>query len=244
MVDSLTAAPELENSFSGSHVRGITHEGSHAWALLAAAPSAAPSRACVFSCRREAASACANACSRLLHPCVPRFTKCASRTRPCKRLMPLMPGIGKVGWCRAISSNPHCAPQAKQSRASARSFPQARARFNAACPPPQTKSRWYFTACSSRAGRGKAHFSAWEIPRKSSAPRMREPLSACCINSICIATRWPPTPITLCIAAPRKDGLNPPCSTIPRNSTRCSTLAILIRKFPRWQPVIEVCSTH
>jgi hypothetical protein len=39
VVDSLTAAPDLENSFSGSYVRGILHEGSHAWALLAAAPS-------------------------------------------------------------------------------------------------------------------------------------------------------------------------------------------------------------
>ena len=38
-VDSLTASPDLENSFSGSYVRGIMHEGSHAWALLAAAPS-------------------------------------------------------------------------------------------------------------------------------------------------------------------------------------------------------------
>jgi hypothetical protein len=38
-VDSLTAAPDLENSFSGSYVRGIMHEASHAWALLAAAPS-------------------------------------------------------------------------------------------------------------------------------------------------------------------------------------------------------------
>jgi hypothetical protein len=37
--DSLTASPDLENSFSGSYVRGILHEGSHAWALLAAAPS-------------------------------------------------------------------------------------------------------------------------------------------------------------------------------------------------------------
>ena len=39
MVDSLTAAPDLENSFSGSYVRGVMHEGSRAWALLAAAPS-------------------------------------------------------------------------------------------------------------------------------------------------------------------------------------------------------------
>jgi hypothetical protein len=39
VVDSLTAAPDLENSFSGSYVRGVMHEGSHAWALLAAAPS-------------------------------------------------------------------------------------------------------------------------------------------------------------------------------------------------------------
>jgi hypothetical protein len=38
-VDSLTAAPDLENSLSGSYVRGTMYEGSHAWALLAAAPS-------------------------------------------------------------------------------------------------------------------------------------------------------------------------------------------------------------
>ena len=42
VVDSLTAAPDLENSFSGSFVRGVMHEGSHAWALLAAAPSEDP----------------------------------------------------------------------------------------------------------------------------------------------------------------------------------------------------------
>ncbi|MFZ3217292.1 MAG: hypothetical protein WA192_14640 [Candidatus Acidiferrales bacterium] len=38
-VDSLTAAPDLKNSFSGSYVRGVMHEGTRAWALLAAAPS-------------------------------------------------------------------------------------------------------------------------------------------------------------------------------------------------------------
>src|ERR1700691_1446737 len=32
-------ASSLKNSSSGSYVRGIMHEGSHAWALLAAAPS-------------------------------------------------------------------------------------------------------------------------------------------------------------------------------------------------------------
>jgi hypothetical protein len=35
-VDSLTSAPDLEKSFSGSYVRGIVHEGSHAWTLLVA----------------------------------------------------------------------------------------------------------------------------------------------------------------------------------------------------------------
>lgn len=35
VVDSLTAAPDLENSFSGLYVRGVMHEGSRAWALLA-----------------------------------------------------------------------------------------------------------------------------------------------------------------------------------------------------------------
>jgi hypothetical protein len=38
-VDSLTAAPDLEHSFSGLYVRGRMHEGSRAWALLAV-PSA------------------------------------------------------------------------------------------------------------------------------------------------------------------------------------------------------------
>jgi hypothetical protein len=39
VVDSLTAAPDLQHSFCGSYARGVMHEGSHAWALLAAAPS-------------------------------------------------------------------------------------------------------------------------------------------------------------------------------------------------------------
>jgi hypothetical protein len=39
VVDSLTAAPDLENSFSGSYFRGIMNQGSHAWPLLAAVPS-------------------------------------------------------------------------------------------------------------------------------------------------------------------------------------------------------------
>jgi DNA-binding transcriptional ArsR family regulator len=48
VVDSLTAAPDLENSFSGSYVRGIMHEGARAWALLAAAAKTpAPSK--IFS---------------------------------------------------------------------------------------------------------------------------------------------------------------------------------------------------
>jgi hypothetical protein len=34
-VDSLSAAPDLEHSFSGLYVRGRMHEGSRAWALLA-----------------------------------------------------------------------------------------------------------------------------------------------------------------------------------------------------------------
>jgi len=89
VVDSLTAAADLENSFSGSCVGGIMHEGSHAWALLAAAPAktpapskifsrlescgwigrapapiAAPSKACASSSRKEPASVCVSACSR------------------------------------------------------------------------------------------------------------------------------------------------------------------------------------
>ena len=39
MVDSLTAAPDLEHSFSGLYVRGVMHEGSRAWAVLAISAS-------------------------------------------------------------------------------------------------------------------------------------------------------------------------------------------------------------
>jgi hypothetical protein len=42
-VDSLTASPDLEHSFSGLYVRGTMHEGSHGWALLAAGPGEADS---------------------------------------------------------------------------------------------------------------------------------------------------------------------------------------------------------
>lgn len=35
VVDSLTAAPDLEHSFSGLYVRGVMHEGSCAWGVLA-----------------------------------------------------------------------------------------------------------------------------------------------------------------------------------------------------------------
>jgi hypothetical protein len=166
VVDSLTAAPDLENSFSGSYVRGIMHEGSHAWALLAAAPredaatveifsglefcgwigralvpTAAPSKACASSSRRELASACANASSRFAHPCAPKFMKCASRTPPCKKSIAPTPETWKVGWLRATSLSPCYARQAKQSRASARCSPQMQMPSNAASPPPQTKSR-------------------------------------------------------------------------------------------------------
>ncbi|MGA9885936.1 MAG: hypothetical protein WBQ31_00440, partial [Candidatus Acidiferrales bacterium] len=34
-MDSLTAAPDLEHSFSGLYVRGVMHEGSCAWGVLA-----------------------------------------------------------------------------------------------------------------------------------------------------------------------------------------------------------------
>jgi len=37
-IDSLTAAPDLEHSFSGLYVRGRMHEGSRSWAILAVAP--------------------------------------------------------------------------------------------------------------------------------------------------------------------------------------------------------------
>jgi len=43
IVDSLTSSPDLEHSFSGVYVRGIMHQGSHAWALLAAGPAEADS---------------------------------------------------------------------------------------------------------------------------------------------------------------------------------------------------------
>ena len=38
-IDSLTAAPDLEHSFSGLYVRGRMHEGTRAWALLAVSPA-------------------------------------------------------------------------------------------------------------------------------------------------------------------------------------------------------------
>ena len=41
VVDSLSASPDLEHSFSGLYVRGVMHEGARAWALLAAGPSEA-----------------------------------------------------------------------------------------------------------------------------------------------------------------------------------------------------------
>ncbi|MFZ0519849.1 MAG: hypothetical protein WAL95_02430 [Candidatus Acidiferrales bacterium] len=39
VVDSLTAAPDLEHSFSGLYVRGVMHEGSRAWGVLAVSAS-------------------------------------------------------------------------------------------------------------------------------------------------------------------------------------------------------------
>jgi len=38
-IDSLTASPDLEHSFSGLYVRGRMHEGSRAWAVLAVSPA-------------------------------------------------------------------------------------------------------------------------------------------------------------------------------------------------------------
>jgi hypothetical protein len=38
-IESLTAAPDLEHSFSGLYVRGLMHEGSHGWAFLAVSPN-------------------------------------------------------------------------------------------------------------------------------------------------------------------------------------------------------------
>jgi len=38
VIDSLTASPDLEHSFSGVYVRGSMHEGARAWAVLAIAP--------------------------------------------------------------------------------------------------------------------------------------------------------------------------------------------------------------
>jgi DNA-binding transcriptional ArsR family regulator len=164
VVDSLTAAPDLENSFSGSYVRGIMHEGSHAWALLAAAPSedaatvenilaigilwvdwtrtrAEPSKACASSSRGELASASVNACSRSLHPCAQKSTKCASRTPPCNELTPPMPETWKVGWSHTSRSNSCCMPRTRQSGASERCCPAMQARSNAGSRPPRTKSR-------------------------------------------------------------------------------------------------------
>lgn len=38
-IDTLTASPDLKRSFSGLYVRGRMHEGTRAWALLAASPT-------------------------------------------------------------------------------------------------------------------------------------------------------------------------------------------------------------
>ncbi|HEX2777654.1 MAG TPA: hypothetical protein VHN10_13525, partial [Candidatus Acidoferrales bacterium] len=38
-IESLTAAPDLEHSFSGLYVRGRMHEGSRGWAFLAVSPN-------------------------------------------------------------------------------------------------------------------------------------------------------------------------------------------------------------
>jgi len=45
VVESLTSAPDLEHSFSGSYTRGVVTRGSQAWAVLAAAPSESPATA-------------------------------------------------------------------------------------------------------------------------------------------------------------------------------------------------------
>jgi hypothetical protein len=42
VVDSLTAAQDKSRSFSEMYVRGVMHEGSHAWAILAASPAELP----------------------------------------------------------------------------------------------------------------------------------------------------------------------------------------------------------
>jgi hypothetical protein len=39
ITESITAAPDLEHSFSGLYVRGLMHEGSHGWAFLAVSPN-------------------------------------------------------------------------------------------------------------------------------------------------------------------------------------------------------------
>src|SRR6202046_1435104 len=39
IIESLTAAPDLEHSFSGLYVRGRMHEGSRGWAFLAVSPN-------------------------------------------------------------------------------------------------------------------------------------------------------------------------------------------------------------
>ena len=96
VADSLTAALDLELSFSGLHVRGMTHEGSRGWALppwKAFLPlelcgwiarettcSIARSKACDSLFRKEPADSCVTVYSRFRPQLAPKFTKCARRT--------------------------------------------------------------------------------------------------------------------------------------------------------------------
>jgi hypothetical protein len=266
VVDSLTTAPGLENSFSGCYVRGILRAAAHAWVLLAAAPSedtATVENILAFGIlwldwTRTRAGRRASQGLRF-------FVPLGTSQRLRERLLALAAAVrAEIYEIRepdaamqkidpTAAGNLESWPVSREQiefalHAASDTIRRVRARLpgNAAtiqCRVPVVASE------VALAFRGM-QFARWTKQgvffgfAKSTEPLTptKAPSNACSINSTSIAARSPATPSTRSIAARRKDGSNPSCWKTPRNSTRCSTPAIFILKLSRSRQATELCS--
>jgi hypothetical protein len=235
-VDSLTAASDLENSSSGSYVRGIMHEGSQAWALLAAAPSedaVTIQNTLAFGMvwldwTRSRAERRAAEGLRLFVPqgtsqrLRERLLALSASTRaeiykmrdPDAAMQEIDPvDAGNLeSWLVPrdhIEGALHAA-HATTTRICAMLPANADAiecRVSAAT----NEVALAFHGMQFARWTKQGVFFAWEIPPNNSPLQTNAPSSACCINSISTVALSPATQITRCIAPPQSVGSNPWC---------------------------------
>ena len=261
VVDSLTAAPDLEHSFSGLYVRGVMHEGSRAWAVLAISASedaAAVEGILAFGILwldwlRSHAQHRAVEGLRLFVPqggsrCLRErllALSSAARTEIYEVREP-DPLMQKVDSADAGNLQSRLLPR-REIESKLRAAGETIADIRAMLPSASNAVELRVVAGKDELGlsfRGLV-FARWtkqgvffglgNAPERLTSPQNRVS-NGFCTNWIFIAIPWRRMRIIISIAPRRSAGWNQSCWKTPRNSTRNSMPNISIRKYRRWPP--------